>query len=332
MESQDSNLFKELNDRYASVFIPPSDKPDETAETTIKALWLCAAGKPVPVEDAMSTPLPALTPATKEKLSELLQARLRGIPLAYVVGRQKFMGLEFLCDENALIPRKETEILGNAIFGLLRDEVLPTTPRARVVDLCTGSGNLACAIGFYFPVSVVFGIDISNEAIELANRNVQRLGLGERVKLLCGDMFAPLEGELSQGLFDMITCNPPYIDPSKFESMNPEIIAHEPKAAFDGGPFGVRILWRLIDEAPRYLKNGGWLAFEVGLGQGEAIKKRIAKNPRFEQVKGFTDAACNIRAIAARFNASPGPALSPSQKALQPNQAQQDSTQEPRKC
>ncbi|MGH7972937.1 MAG: peptide chain release factor N(5)-glutamine methyltransferase, partial [Limisphaerales bacterium] len=301
MKSGLAEYFQELMDSYRTRFVATTDKPNESAEATLRGLWLCAAGNPVSAEAALTMELPPLTHESRLKFEELLKQRENGIPLAYLIGRQRFMGLEYICTSQALIPRKETEILGNAVCGLFKSEIRLREGPARVLDLCTGSGNLACAIALHCPVSVVFGVDISAEAIELATVNAQQLGCGDRVKFSCGDLFAPFESPQFHEFFDLIVCNPPYIDPSKLPSMSPEIIAHEPKLAFDGGPLGVRILWRLLQDAHRFLKPGGWLAFEVGLGQGDGIVRRLLRNPHFINVQGVRDAAGNIRAIVGQL-------------------------------
>jgi release factor glutamine methyltransferase len=301
MEIEVFKYLKELVDHYRFRFSSSPDKPNESTEATVRSLWLCAAGKPVSAETAMTLDLPVLTTESRQKLDELLKLREEGVPLAYLTGRQTFMGLEYVCNSHALIPRKETEILGNAVRDLLNRAVPLAEGCLQVLDLCTGSGNLACAVATHCPLSVVFGVDISHEAIQLADVNAKQLGCDDRLRFSCGDLFAPFESKEFHQFFDLIMCNPPYIDPSKMPSMSPEIIAHEPRLAFDGGPLGVRVLWRLLHEAPRFLKPGGWLAFEVGVGQGNGMMRRLSRDTRFSKVNGFPDGAGNVRAIVGQF-------------------------------
>ena len=286
---------------YQSRFRASPDKPNETAEATLRALWLCAAGIAASAEQAMNLELPSLKVEQQQKLEKLLELREQGTPLAYLTGRQRFMGLEFICSNQALIPRKETEILGAAACNLLTQEILPAGGQMKVLDLCTGSGNLACAVAKHAPSSAVFGVDLSSEAIRLAGINALQLGCGDRVKFFCGDLFGPLESEEFYESFDLIVCNPPYITTFKLASMSGEIVAHEPKMAFDGGPLGVAVLWRLLHDIPRFLKPRGWFAFEVGAGQGDAIVRRLLRNPRFAKVTGRHDGAGNVRAIVGQF-------------------------------
>src|SRR5579862_5313564 len=111
MENDVLTYFTELVDHYRSRFSGSPDKPNETAEATVRSLWFCAAGKPVSAQTAMTLDLPVLAAESRQKLGELLKLRENGVPLAYITGRQEFMGLEYTCSNQALIPRKETEIL-----------------------------------------------------------------------------------------------------------------------------------------------------------------------------------------------------------------------------
>jgi release factor glutamine methyltransferase len=126
-------------------------------------------------------------------------------------------------------------------------------------------------------------------------------GLSTRVEFRAGDLLAPFRDAQWNGAVDLLTCNPPYISSAKVPEMAGEISAHEPSMAFDGGPFGVSILMRLLQEAPEMLRPGGWLAFEVGLGQGPAMQKRLKSSGDFGVIRTHADAAGHIRVIAARF-------------------------------
>lgn len=277
------------------------DKPEETAIATLRALWALAAGKPVSAERAGELPLAELDDAGLARLDNLLARRLAGEPLAHLTGRQHFMGMELLAGPEALIPRRETEILAQAALGKLRELVPAQGGRAAtVIDVCTGCGNLALALAFHEPRSRVLASDLSPEAIELAGRNVEHLGLAGRVELRCGDFLEPLNDEAVRGHVDLLVCNPPYISSGKLKGMPEEIIAREPSLAFDGGPFGIRILQRLMREAPAYLRPGGWLAFEVGLGQGSAALQWLGKMPEFDHTESALDAEGQVRAVLAR--------------------------------
>ena len=279
------------------------DKPEETVEATVRALWLRAAGLRVSAVKAMDTLLPSLNAEQLEDLEELMEQRVLGIPLAHLTGRQSFMGLEFICTKDALIPRKETEILARAACELLESEISARKARPRVLDLCCGSGNIACAIAHRIPTCQVFAADLSTEAVELAKENARVLGVVERLEFHTGDLFAPFELEEYSGSFDLIACNPPYISNGKLALLPAEIARHEPRLAFDGGPLGLAVLWKLLEQAPRFLKPDGWLVFEAGLGQGPGLLRRLSKSVAYRDVKGVCDGEGNPRVILARVAA-----------------------------
>jgi len=301
-------LLQELATRYAGRIRALPDKPEETIGATLRALWFRAAGRPVSAVKALSVPLPPLSEPQARELSALLEQRVGGVPLAHLTGRQNFMGLEFCCSGQALIPRKETEILGQAAHRLLEQSILPAHTQPRILDLCTGSGNLACSLAMLVPACTVWAADLSAAAVELAAANATQLGCASRVKLFVGDLFAPFDTPEFEGFYDLISCNPPYITSSKLPTLAPEVIGHEPPMAFDAGPLGLAVLWRLFQQAPRFLKPGGWLAFEVGLGQGGGLVQRLSRDQQFTNVAGQPDASGEVRAIVAQRRESGGPA------------------------
>ncbi|GAB3786286.1 peptide chain release factor N(5)-glutamine methyltransferase [Dyella agri] len=289
-------FYQSLHYRLAMGLQVLPDKPEENPDNTLHALWHAAAGQPRSVATAMQAALPPLADEARQNLRELVERRLAGEPLAYLTSRGHFMGLELLAGPDALIPRTETELLARACTELLQS-ALAHHP-VRVIDVCTGSGNLAFAIAHHVPGAEVFGADISAEAIALATRNREHLGLS-RVALRCGDLLAPFDAGFD-GTVDLVVCSPPYILSTKVEQMAREISAHEPRLAFDGGPLGVSILLRLLEESPRLLRAGGWLAFEAGLGQGPAMHRRLERDSHYDEVRACTDERGDIRAILAR--------------------------------
>jgi len=277
------------------VFLP--DKPEETADSTARALWLNAAGLPVSAQRAMTMDLPALSAPQSEELSRLIERRLAGVPLAHLTSRQHFLGLEMLAGSAALVPRRETELLARTAIALVaghENRVL------EIVDVCTGSGNVALSLAHHFPEARVHAADLSPEAVSLARQNCTHLGLDPRVTFHCGDLLSPFDTPEFLGRVHLLTCNPPYINSAKVERMPSEISAHEPRLAFDGGALGIGILMRLIRDAPRFLCAGGWVAFEVGLGQGQALVKRMQGNAAYRQVQAATDETGAIRVVTAQ--------------------------------
>jgi release factor glutamine methyltransferase len=294
-----ADLYRDLLDRLARDLKVLPDKSEETPASTLSALWHAAAGTPRSARHVGQDDLPALDDAARASLLAMIERRLTGVPLAHLTGRQHFMGLELLASGEALVPREETELLGYAALALVRERVAEAG-QATVLDVCTGSGNLAVALAWHEPRARVFGADLSVDAVGLARRNAQQLGLADRVEFRDGDLLAPFDEPAFHGVVDCLTCNPPYISSAKVGSMAEEIAAHEPRLAFDGGPFGIRILQRLITDAPRFLRPGGWVAFEVGLGQGPAMAQRVQGNPRYVETRTVSDRAGSVRAILAR--------------------------------
>ena len=293
-------LFASYIEHYAPMITLLPDKPEESIENTIRALWLCAAGIHVSVVRSMDIPLPELSEDQKNTLISLLEKRASGIPLAHLTGRQWFMGLEFRCSPQALIPRKETELLGYTALKIMKERLSGTKGIARVLDICTGSGNLACALAVYAQEAVVYASDLAEDAVTLASKNAEEYKLGRRFNARAGDLFKPFPDDEFSGFFNLIVCNPPYITSGKVTSLPGEIVRYEPKLAFDAGPLGLAIITRLINEAPKYLASQGWLAFEIGLGQGPFILQRINKNGRFKNIEAITDANGEIRGIIAQ--------------------------------
>ncbi|MGY1408968.1 MULTISPECIES: peptide chain release factor N(5)-glutamine methyltransferase [unclassified Luteimonas] len=275
---------------------PIPDKPEETAENTLLALCWTAAGSPRSAVAAdASAMLPSLDADAQRRLDHLIDSRMAGVPLAHLTGRQHFLGLELMAGPDALIPRAETELLGRAVIGLAQ-EIAATL----AVDVCTGCGNLALALAHHVDGVQVHGADLSVQSIELARRNAAMLGLEGRTGFRSGDLLAPFDAREFAGSVDLIVCNPPYISSGKVAAMAPEISAHEPRLAFDGGTLGVSILTRLMHEAPRFLRSGGWLAFEVGAGQGAAMARRLRNDAAWDEVREHRDAGGVVRAVLAR--------------------------------
>ena len=295
--------YRDLLQEVQRFWTPLPDKPEETPEGLLCALWHTACGAPVSVERAAPTELPLLDGAAYERLMALLERRKAGVPLAHLTERQSFLGLELVAGPAALIPRKETEILGRAALGKIGC-MAKKRGELRVVDVCTGSGNLATAYAYYEPLARVYASDLSAEAVTLARRNVEHLKLAERVAVRLGDLLEPFESPEFVGRCDFLSCNPPYISAAKVKEMHPEISRHEPEAAFNGGVYGVSILMKLVRQAPRFLRPGGWLGFEVGHGQGQGLARQLERNGAFEAVEIYADAAGEIRAILAKSRAA----------------------------
>ncbi|MGH7369343.1 MAG: N5-glutamine methyltransferase family protein, partial [Candidatus Methylomirabilaceae bacterium] len=170
---------------------------------------------------------------------------------------------------------------------------------ARILDVGTGCGAIALALASELPHACIWATDRSYEALEIASRNAGSLGLERRVHFLEGDLFGPLRTIRGNGGFDLIVSNPPYIPSDALPSLPAEIFAYEPHDALDGGPDGLRYYRRIIEAAPRFLAEGGWLALEVGDGQAPAVRSVIKMGQAFGPAEVRRDLAGRDRVILA---------------------------------
>ena len=290
--------FRDLVTHLESKWSPLPDKPEETPELTVRALWFAAAGQPRSVARCGEGSLPSLDDSGIDRLSELVTLRAAGKPLAHLTGRQNFAGLEMLSGPEALIPRRETELLARTAADILH-EALRMGPDVFAIDVCTGSGNVALALAAYDKRVRVLGADISADALLLAARNADHLGLASRTDFVVSDLFEGIDAERHSKSASVITCNPPYIASAKVPVMAPEISLHEPRLAFDGGAFGLTIISRLLADAPRFLRSGGSLCFEVGAGNGGFWSERLTRNALYSTVRAVTDGSGVARVLVA---------------------------------
>lgn len=206
-------------------------------------------------------------------------------------GHCRFLGADLLVGKDVLVPREETEILGREILALLRDRSVEGPERElRMIDMGCGSGNLACVAALGVPSVRVWASDSSDACALLTRANVARLGLEDRVVVVQGDLFASLAGEGLEGTMDLVVMNPPYIPSHVLEASLAGLLQHEPRAAFDGGPYGITIFTRLLQEAPAFLNPRGNLLFEFGLGQAGLVRALVERNRRDAALRFAGDA------------------------------------------
>jgi release factor glutamine methyltransferase len=197
-------------------------------------------------------------PEARSSFRELVRRRAQErVPVAYLTGSREFWSRSFRVSHDVLVPRPETETLVQAVLDLA-----PT----RFADVGTGSGAIAAAVALERPNCRVVASDRSAGALDVARSNLEALELLDRVELIQGDGLEPLAGE-----FDVIACNPPYIPTGELEGLPPEV-RHEPPEALDGGPDGLRLIERLVEQAPGRLARPGHLVLEVGAGQATGVE------------------------------------------------------------
>ena len=206
--------------------------------------------------------------ATKSILEELLQRRLLHEPIAYITGIREFWSLDFLVNPSVLIPRPETEILVETGLELLADGSSVCT---RIADVATGSGCVAIALAAEFPAAHILATDNSYAAVRVALANARKHSVTNQLNFICADLLTAL----SKGkcLFDLIVCNPPYIENEAVNKLAPDIKNWEPQSALKGGADGLDFYRILLRQAPKYLRPRGWLAIEIGGDQLTAIRR-----------------------------------------------------------
>ena len=234
-----------------------------------EAEWLLAGLLGVERFALFADPARRLATPTVTRYLSLVERRAAREPLQYLLGWEEFHGLRLAVSPDVLVPRPETEGLVEWALELLADR-----PEPVVADLGTGSGAIACAIARAQPAAEVLAVEISGGALAVASRNVRDLGVGARVRLLAGDLFAPL-GSIP-GSLDLVVANPPYLPSAVIPSLPPEVSRHEPRSALDGGPDGLHVLRRIVAGAPAVLKRGGWLLMEIGDEQAGPLASLMA--------------------------------------------------------
>jgi len=191
-------------------------------------------------------------------------------PIQYIIGNTKFCGLDFIVNEDVFIPRPETEVLVESAIKLIRGSGVKGQG-LRMLDLCTGPGNIAISLTKNISDCKIFASDISDKALDVARRNAIRHGVSDRIEFIKSDLFDKLEGK-----FDIIISNPPYIARHEFKELQKEVLK-EPAIALDGGEDGLDFYRAIISSAPGYLRPGGYLLFEIGFGQSARLCEIIGQ-------------------------------------------------------
>ena len=232
------------------------------------------------------------TDADRAKFRELIQRRVAGWPVAYLVGVRDFYLLSFEVEPAVLIPRPDTEALVLEALRRLKPLAAPA-----VLDVGTGSGCIAVSLAHQKKDARVTATDISPDALAVARRNAGKNGVAERITFLQGDLFAPLA---PGSTFDLVASNPPYIAQSEFASLAPDVREHEPRVALDGGPDGLAFYRRIAAGVSPFLKPGGSLLLEVGYTQADAVRGLLAERPELELGATLKDDGGHLRVVTAK--------------------------------
>ena len=241
-----------------------------------------------------------------DKYFGLIDRRSKGEPVQYIMGSQEFMGLEFIVNENVLIPRQDTETLVEDALeiintGTLRGEDMDVKRKEwDILDLCTGSGAIGVSLARIANKVNVTCSDISEGAIKVAKENAQKHGVAKSVKFEQGDLFKPFSKHFRKQKFDMIISNPPYIKSSVIPTLQKEVCEHEPLSALDGGESGLDFHERIVSGVGGHLRKGGVLLLEIGHDQGEAVSGLLSRNGDFTSIRVLKDLANRDRIVFAK--------------------------------
>lgn len=234
-----------------------------------------------------------LSPAQVAKFELFLARRLQREPLAYILGEQEFWSLPFYVSSDVLIPRPETEELIEHAMATVRANGL----LGPVLELGTGSGVIAIVLALEIPDAMVYTLDRSIEALQVAAENVRIHNIGTRVKLINSDWLAGLRFEARFGL---VVSNPPYIAAEVMHSLQPEVKTFEPHAALNGGAKGVESIETMTRDLSQILRKGGWFFMEIGSDQEEYVLRLFDSYKEYDSLKVYRDYAGHPRIFQAR--------------------------------
>lgn len=239
----------------------------------------------------------------RDTFESLIQRRVSGEPIQYILGRQEFWSIPLKVDRRCFIPRPETEFLVEETASILSHFPLSETPR--VLEIGTGSGAIAIALAKEVKEILVIATDLSREALSLAKENATSLGLLSKIRFLHGDLFEPFSILKGSEPFFIILSNPPYIARSELKGLPREVRDFEPILALDGGEDGLDFYRKIISQASDYLRPGGWLLLEVGNNQADTISKMLEAEGGFQKPMCVKDLLGIKRVVKAQRRGRP---------------------------
>ena len=258
---------KTYNDIYFVVRNKLRESGVEAYGLEARTLLAAAAGKTT--EQLLRDMYLYTSSEIESRTEEMLERRLKGEPLAYIAGSWEFYGLPFTVTPDVLIPRIDTEVLVACVVRAIRAFGM----KGRVLDLCCGSGCIACAVASELPAARVVAADISLPALDIARKNIKDNKLASRIITIHAD--AKTWPPMSIGSFDVIASNPPYIASEEILTLDSSVRDHEPLGALDGGTDGLDFYRAIIKYWTITLRPNGMMMFEVGEGQADAVKKML---------------------------------------------------------
>lgn len=223
---------------------------------------------------------------------ELIKKRIARTPISYLTHHKEFMSLDFYIDERVLIPRPETEFIVETVLNSTNSH-----PQ-RILEIGTGSGIIAISLAVNMPESEIIATDISNDALAVAEKNRETHNCEERITLIQGDLYEPIQSQDSSK-FNWIVSNPPYVASAENSNVSPDVHKYEPHIALFAGNDGLDIIRRLIVEAPKFLLPEGQLILEIGDKQSEHVKELLAGQSEYKNYEMINDYSGIERVVVA---------------------------------
>ena len=276
---------KTLIELYRSGVALLNDRPQAVLEA--KVLLLRAAA--LTEERYLAAPHKPCSPKAEAFFQRLVRRRLHGVPLSHLTGVKEFWSIPFRVTPSVLVPRPETEVLVEKVLEL------STRESESILDVGTGSGNIAIALAKELPRACIQAVDISERALRVARRNAS-LHKTKHVQFHKSDLFSAFRGTGVR--FDFIVSNPPYISSAEWDGLPPEVRDFEPRRALLAGESGLETIERLVRRAGTFLRPGGYLIFEIGDGQRDSVLSLFGK--RWTEIETAWDLAGKPRVITAR--------------------------------
>lgn len=231
------------------------------------------------------------------RFKDFIRRRAAREPFAYIIGRKEFWSLDFKVNSEVMAPRPETEVLIECLLKIVRENY--GYKKLRVLDMGTGPGNIAITAARELPQCKVTAVDLSAGALAVAHENIRAYDLSDRIQAVQADLFSSFRvGDV--GWFDFILSNPPYIRSEEIEKLMPEVRDYEPRGALDGGVTGLDFYERIIAQGHSLIRPGGFILFEIGMDQAEAITRTIETHGGYDTLQVRQDYSGRDRVLSAR--------------------------------
>lgn len=221
-----------------------------------------------------------------------IEKLLENNPIEYITNKKEFMNLELYVNQDVLIPRQDTEILVEEVINILQNI---KAENIQILDMCTGSGAIAIALAKNVEKCIVDAVDISSGALEVVKKNIVKNKVEGRVNIINSDLFS----KISNKKYDLIVSNPPYIESNVIEKLDKQV-QKEPILALDGGDDGLDFYKKIINEAPSHLESDGYLCFEIGYNQKNAVQNLLSNSGKYQEIYCKKDLCGNDRVIIAK--------------------------------